>query len=108
MGAALDDCGYTRAELAEFRKVFQTFDDDGSGEISSGEIEAMFGGLVKLTSKAVADLHKHLSAIDKDGDRSLSFAEFLRLMRKLQDKNWGDINTTSAGVAASLESGNED
>jgi Ca2+-binding EF-hand superfamily protein len=97
--SALSDCGYSRNEVAEFRKVFRTFDDDDSGQMSGDEVEAMFEGLVTLTAKASAELHKSLAALDKDQDRSLNFTEFLRLMRELQDKNWADINTTSADIA---------
>ncbi len=69
----------------------------------------MLKGLVKLSSRALSELHKHLGAHDRDGDGVLSFAEFLCLMRKLQDQNWGDINIASAEIAEHLDTdGNTD
>jgi len=107
--AAWKESGYTRSEVGEFRKVFQMFDDDSSGEISHNEVEIMFEGILPLDRKSLGQLHYALSALDGDGDRSLTFGEFLRLMRRLQDANWNDINTTSAEVArASLAEQEED
>jgi len=59
----------------------------------------LFEGLVPLGAEATKDLKQVLASVDSDGDRALDFAEFLIIMRKLQDKNWAGINEASEEVA---------
>jgi len=93
------ECKFKRSEVKEFRKIFKMFDNDTSGQISYDELYQLFEGLVPLGAEATKDLKQVLASVDSDGDRALDFAEFLIIMRKLQDKNWAGINEASEEVA---------
>ncbi|CAK0798812.1 unnamed protein product [Prorocentrum cordatum] len=59
------------------------------------ELKGLLGGLVHIDegSGTAGALRAALAAVDEDGNRELSFPEFLRLMKKLQADNWNGINS---------------
>eukprot|EP00928_Gymnodinium_smaydae_P095879 TRINITY_DN8344_c0_g1_i1.p1 TRINITY_DN8344_c0_g1~~TRINITY_DN8344_c0_g1_i1.p1 ORF type:complete len:1222 (-),score=356.38 TRINITY_DN8344_c0_g1_i1:140-3805(-) len=93
---AIEACGYKRSEVAEFRSIFEMFDQDFDSQLNYGDFESMFRGLVPMGNKAMKELHGLLAEADKDGDRRLSFPEYLRAMRKLQEENWNNIGGLNA------------
>lgn len=93
---AIQAAGFSHAEVKEFRKLFEVFDSDQSGDLSWTEITGMLKELVPFTEKASKELQAALVAVDMDGDRVLQFPEYLAFMRKLMDDNWADINGRSA------------
>jgi len=96
-------CGYSKSEVKEFRKVFRMVDRDATGDVSFSELERMLSKLMPLGTKATQSLMSQLMSLDTDKDRSLDFPEFLRMMRKLQDENWNQINQHAAEVAEEEE-----
>merc|ERR1711957_113938 len=89
----IQQTGFARAEVHEFRQVFAMFDADGSGQINFTELEEMFNHLLPMGSKAILQLKNYLTSSDVDGDREADFPEFLTLMHKLQTENWNDISS---------------
>mmetsp|Transcript_32457 Transcript_32457/g.76245 ORF Transcript_32457/g.76245 Transcript_32457/m.76245 type:complete len:1044 (-) Transcript_32457:24-3155(-) len=83
--AVAEECGFTRAELKDYRQLFQMFDSDASGELSREECLGMFAPLLPEGRHATEDLHQVLNKVDEDGNRELNFAEFLRMMHTLKE-----------------------
>lgn len=109
---AIKATGFKPEELAEFRKVFQRFDADRSGDMSLGEFEEMMGNVVpkwSIRGARAQELFEHFHQADDDKNRVLDFGEFLKIIRALMDSNWDDINTaaaassTTAAAASSAE-----
>eukprot|EP00927_Polykrikos_kofoidii_P040789 TRINITY_DN34802_c0_g1_i1.p1 TRINITY_DN34802_c0_g1~~TRINITY_DN34802_c0_g1_i1.p1 ORF type:complete len:1142 (+),score=178.73 TRINITY_DN34802_c0_g1_i1:140-3565(+) len=80
--------GFTKSEVAELRRQFQRFDQDESGDISNRElikvIESIFPKVANdptMRPKLVTLLNE----VDQNGDGSLDFQDFLRLMRQFRD-----------------------
>jgi Ca2+-binding EF-hand superfamily protein len=90
---AIKSTGYTRAEVHEFRQIFDMFDADESGQMDFEELAGMFQHLLPAGDKAMGSLKRFLSSVDQDSDRQADFPEFMMLMKKLQSENWNDINT---------------
>ena len=66
--------------LAEYKKAFNLFDTDGSGEISSDELGTVMKSLgVETTPEELA---KMLETADSDGSGEIDFNEFLALMNE--------------------------
>jgi calmodulin len=97
---------FSRTEVAEFRQVFQMFDEDKSGRISFDEFSSLLtqifpenivkGAKMKRELEELL-LHSHL---DQDSeDTELDFPDFLLAMRKIQDENFAGINDKVAGQA---------
>ena len=80
---------FKKKQLEEFRRQFNTFDADGSGEIDFDEMKAMVRGLGMDTPGHV--LKKLMKSIDTDGDGTLSFVEFLEMMDKGKNGAMADM-----------------
>jgi Ca2+-binding EF-hand superfamily protein len=93
--------GLSRDEVKEFRSIFNSFDIDNSGQMSYGELRYLLGSLVHVDegSGAGGALRAALAEVDEDGNKELSFPEFLRLMKRLQSENWNGINAAAKDVS---------
>jgi len=83
--------GFTVDEAAELRKVYDRFDEDGSGEVSAMECADLFryvGYRVTLD-----DLREHVCQVDENSSGQLDFREFLRLMRLYREKELKKIRS---------------
>lgn len=80
--------GFTTEETQELRRCFQYYDKDGSGDINNGElilvIEEVFPKMAHDRNMRPT-LVQLMKEIDADGNGSLDFQDFLRLMQQLQD-----------------------
>mmetsp|Transcript_88313 Transcript_88313/g.169151 ORF Transcript_88313/g.169151 Transcript_88313/m.169151 type:complete len:1416 (-) Transcript_88313:75-4322(-) len=81
--------GFSEKDLEDLRERFNQFDDDGSGDITQGEliklIETIFPRMshdAKLRPKLL-DIMKE---VDQNGRGKLDFHDFLRLMRICRDQ----------------------
>lgn len=82
--------GFTPAEVADFRKLFQEFDNDGTGDIAGAELRKLISNIFPNLNKSIADrrlMEEILNDVDRDGSGSLDFADFLRLMRHYHDEH---------------------
>ncbi|CAE7206277.1 CML12, partial [Symbiodinium pilosum] len=76
--------GFLLTELERFRKVFQDFDSDESGDMSTGELVSAMGWLGFPTGKEF--LLSLYQQSDINGNGVLSFSEFVMCLRHIQDR----------------------
>lgn len=74
-----DTDGFTRADLAEFKKTFLRFDDDTSGDVDVLELSDMMRYLGHQSS--LDEVHRLIAKVDFNDSGSLDFREFVRLLR---------------------------
>ncbi|KAL1508672.1 hypothetical protein AB1Y20_004767 [Prymnesium parvum] len=67
-------------ELKELRKLFKSFDKNGSGGIDIDELQAAMAQLGISTEKE--KLQAMISDADKDGDRTVNFDEFVAVVQR--------------------------
>ena len=68
----------------QIKQAWQLFDDDNSGVIDSSELRSVMHKLGLKPSQE--ELDEIIRDIDKDGDGTIDYSEFLRLMSmKLKD-----------------------
>lgn len=65
-------------ESAEFHKCFNSFDEDGSGELDAGEMGKLLKSLGITPFKST--MNAALAIVDEDGTGSLCFDEFVQLL----------------------------
>eukprot|EP00439_Symbiodinium_sp_Y106_P031801 s1753_g3.t2 len=76
--------GFRLAELERFRKVFQDFDTDDSGDMSAGELVSAMGWLgFPTANELVRDFYQ---TSDLNGNGVLSFSEFVIFLSHIQDR----------------------
>lgn len=76
------DLGFMEEEVAGFKEIFDSFDRDGSGDVSIDEMKLILRA-VGMANVSDEDLQKTVRQFDKDGDGTLDFKEFLKFMKKL-------------------------
>jgi len=64
----------------ELREVFRRFDFDNDGKISAIELRAYFGSIGEYMSHEEAQAV--IEDLDTDGDNSIDFQDFVRLMKR--------------------------
>jgi len=69
---------YTQYERDYIRKVFQEFDEDGSGELNTNEVQAVLEAIG--CSPFRGTLQRLIEAVDVDHSQTLDFNEFLSLL----------------------------
>jgi Ca2+-binding EF-hand superfamily protein len=72
----------TRAEIDELQRQFDTFDLDGSGNISVDELRTAMRNLGEYTDEA--QLQQLMAAGDADGSGEIDFAEFAAIVLNLR------------------------
>eukprot|EP01123_Difflugia_compressa_P011852 TRINITY_DN4865_c0_g2_i1.p1 TRINITY_DN4865_c0_g2~~TRINITY_DN4865_c0_g2_i1.p1 ORF type:complete len:150 (+),score=44.91 TRINITY_DN4865_c0_g2_i1:149-598(+) len=63
----------------ELREAFKIFDKDGDGRITAIELEGILRSLGEKNATA-ADAREMVSRVDRDGDGTIDFEEFVELM----------------------------
>eukprot|EP00240_Pyramimonas_obovata_P012853 CAMPEP_0118956860 /NCGR_PEP_ID=MMETSP1169-20130426/61800_1 /TAXON_ID=36882 /ORGANISM="Pyramimonas obovata, Strain CCMP722" /LENGTH=258 /DNA_ID=CAMNT_0006904909 /DNA_START=303 /DNA_END=1079 /DNA_ORIENTATION=+ len=70
----------TEQQVAEFKECFDMFDEDGSGNIDSAELQEILAALgVKMNAQEIAEL---VGEVDSDGSGDVDFPEFCALMAR--------------------------
>eukprot|EP00928_Gymnodinium_smaydae_P043325 TRINITY_DN29052_c0_g2_i1.p1 TRINITY_DN29052_c0_g2~~TRINITY_DN29052_c0_g2_i1.p1 ORF type:complete len:611 (-),score=138.48 TRINITY_DN29052_c0_g2_i1:61-1764(-) len=75
------DYGLPMCDIERFKRVFNSFDDDGSGEIEEEEFRKIIIKLMKVKNESdlsTKRLERYWREIDRDGGGSVDFPEFLR------------------------------
>ncbi|CAN3357448.1 calmodulin [Diutina catenulata] len=71
-------------QIKEFKDVFQLFDQDSDGKITSKELGTVMRSLGQTPSES--ELTDMINEVDVDNDGSIDFPEFLTMMaRKMKD-----------------------
>eukprot|EP00746_Dinoflagellata_sp_MGD_P135148 gnl/MRDRNA2_/MRDRNA2_69097_c0_seq1.p1 gnl/MRDRNA2_/MRDRNA2_69097_c0~~gnl/MRDRNA2_/MRDRNA2_69097_c0_seq1.p1 ORF type:complete len:876 (+),score=186.44 gnl/MRDRNA2_/MRDRNA2_69097_c0_seq1:96-2630(+) len=84
------NAGFTTPEVAGFRKMFMEFDHDGSGDIAGAELRKLMTTIFPDVNVSLADrklMEEILNDVDQDGNGSIDFGDFLRLMRHYCDEH---------------------
>ena len=76
IAATIDEANYNKKE--RLLEAFDSFDKDGSGQISKGELLETLNA-EKCQEK---EIEKFIKAVDKDGNGKISREEFMKLMEK--------------------------
>ena len=79
----------TEEQIAEFKEVFEIFDKDGDGNITTKEL-----GIVMKTlgqNPTEEELQEMIAEIDQDGNGNIDFKEFLSMMaEKIKESDTAD------------------
>merc|ERR1719171_2450658 len=76
--------GFTKAEVAEFKEVYDKFDRDGSGEVSVLELGPI---LLELGYPTSIDLQqRYIAEVDVDGSGEMDIGELLKVLRKYRNR----------------------
>lgn len=73
----------------ELKEVFRHFDIDGDEKISALELRSYFGSIGEYISYEEAQAV--IDDLDSDGDELLDFKDFLRLMKRDENEEDGDL-----------------
>ncbi|CAH1783491.1 unnamed protein product [Owenia fusiformis] len=68
----------TEQDIREYREAFQLFDKDGNDSISASELGVVMRALYQNPTEN--ELQNMLNQVDKDGNGTIEFSEFLNLM----------------------------
>jgi len=71
-------------DVEDWRETFLNFDKSGNGNVESGEIGEVMRALGQNPTKA--DVQKILNEIDPNGEKEISFEEFVPLMKIQKNK----------------------
>lgn len=83
-GAAQALDGLTEDQINEFKEAFSLFDKDGDGCITTKELGTVMRSLGQNPTEN--ELQDMITEVDADGNGTIDFAEFLKLMsKKLKD-----------------------
>merc|ERR1740121_2835054 len=93
--ATMEATGFSKAEVAEFRRFFIAFDEDQNGYMSLEEAMAMMKDICPFGAKNAAEFTKIFDEVVQDGAGKnpghATFPDFLFLMRRLLDVNFAQI-----------------
>jgi len=93
----MSELNFSRHEVIELRQVFGMFDADTSGSMSIDELASMVSVIVPdVKGGILEDLKQILLDLDEDGNRTLDFIEFLKVVKLLQEKDWHGFNQHAA------------
>jgi Ca2+-binding EF-hand superfamily protein len=86
------ELGYDKKQVQDLRELFKITDTDLSGSVDVSELSVLFSGLVDMSGDAHKDLMRFVEELDSNDEEALDFFDFLRLMKKLEDRNWRNIS----------------
>jgi Ca2+-binding EF-hand superfamily protein len=86
---------FTTDEVTLWRDIFVKFDDDKSGEFDTAEGKKLLQAVgINLNERVMHDRYLQMfKEVDEDENGAMDFPEFLLLMRKLIDIDFGGIAT---------------
>ena len=84
----------TEQQIADFKKAFSLFDEDGNGSITTEELRTVkrsFG-----QNHTEEEIEEMINEFDADGNGTIDFTEFLKMMapKAKETNSEGDIRAT--------------
>ena len=73
---------FSDEQIAEFKEAFSLFDSNGDGTISVLELGTVMRNLDKTSNPTENELQEMINEVDKNGNGTIEFNEFLMLMAK--------------------------
>lgn len=73
---------YSQQEIENFRAIFDMFDRDKSGFVDINDLQTIMKSLGREPQEAL----ELVEGMDLDSDGRLSFEEFLRIMKNLENR----------------------
>lgn len=96
------NAGFTDAEVEEWREKFHCFDASSAGEIGGRQLRGLIESLLPDLCGQRAKLEKLLKEVDEDGNGTLNFQDFLRLMRhRCDDREKEELDRIEGAIADS-------
>lgn len=94
---------FSRVEVKDLREVFRLY--AVLGELDMVNLRQLLRRFMRLGEgcQLLTNLEDLVEAADEDKNGTLDFPEFLSLLRRMQETNFGKINDIAAATAASLE-----
>ena len=84
----------TEQQIAEFKKAFSLFDEDGNGSITIMELRTVKRSLGQNHTEE--EIEEMINEFDADGNGTIDFTEFLTMMapKTKENNSEGDIRAT--------------
>jgi calmodulin len=84
----------TEQQIAEFKKAFSLFDEDGNGSITIKELRSVKSSLGQNHTEE--EIEEMINEFDADGNGTIDFTEFLTMMapKTKENNSEGDIRAT--------------
>jgi len=101
-----ENAGFTPADVVSLRHRFEQYDTNGDGDISQSELRLLCQDLlpaVASDAKSRPELLRILQDVDASLEGHLSFADFLKLMRNLDDSKKKARQTKEKRTTEQLE-----
>eukprot|EP00929_Paragymnodinium_shiwhaense_P013557 TRINITY_DN121407_c0_g1_i1.p1 TRINITY_DN121407_c0_g1~~TRINITY_DN121407_c0_g1_i1.p1 ORF type:complete len:813 (-),score=240.83 TRINITY_DN121407_c0_g1_i1:234-2672(-) len=92
MGIFKERDGFNKSELADLKELFERFDEDGSGEVETMELDEMMRHLGYKID--ISETNRLLQSVDFNDSGSLDFREYLRFLRLFREEElqkWREI-----------------
>lgn len=100
---AVEDCKFTRPEVEQFRAIFHGSTSEASfgstSSMSLAEVRRVLSRVVPISEQQVIELSGIIKEVSKGTSVITGFPEFLRLMKRLQDDNFANLNGAAAEIA---------
>lgn len=94
-----DELHFDVTEVRIFRDMYMAADDDFSGGVDFNELARMLRQLISFEGEDKRELESMFKQVD-GGDGILDMWDFFKLMRKVQDRNWRNINAVLRKLTA--------
>lgn len=99
---AIEETGFETSEVDEYRSLFQASKGNGASTMTFSEIHKMINSIVPLGDKHKEELKAIIGSMD-GAEHTAEFADFLRIMRQVQDLNLASINDKAAEMSTTCE-----
>jgi len=92
-----DSCRFTEAEVETFRQIFADFDRNGDERFDLSEVETLLRRIGVDLDEKKQELEQLFCVVAGSVTGFLDFAEFLLMIRKLLDADFGGLHALCAG-----------